>query len=123
MVRREAVYGEREESMGMTTPPPTFPARTPLPTEQERYLDMLLMVREAMFEVIREYRFRNYETPYLDAGRAHLLLTVRLRCADDDIAFDNTETADLASAVWIRYIEDREAQSAVSETAAAIFGN
>ncbi len=39
----------------MTTPPLTFPARTPLPTEQERYLDMLLMVREAMIEASRWY--------------------------------------------------------------------
>ncbi len=105
--------------MGISAPL-NLPARTPLPTEQERYLDMLLMVREAMHEVWDWYR-RDRGAVYFDAVLAHsLCFAAACNFLDGDTEVNGGgRIVSLAGEVWMRYTEDRSAQAAVSETMAS----
>jgi len=116
-----------------------FPARTPLPTEQERYLDMLLMVREAMGIATSWYASVYFDARggvggvlCEDAGQkgkmageaaVSLVSQIKFVCSGDDKSAKKIgdPLCTLVHAVWAWYTEDKATVDAGSGAAAAMY--
>ena len=94
--------------------------RTPLPSEEERYLDFLLMVREAMLEILAWQSMGRMVGPDANLARVYMETNVSLfsRGMTGQLSMDSF-AVNLARVSWTAYTEDKDTRAAVSQTAAA----